>query len=130
MNDDDPRPSYVQVADLLRAAIKRDDFRPGQRIPSGRDLAKQYGVSLLTAQRAVDTLKLEGVLVSHPPRGVFVSSGEPPAASDPSPRYTEIMEHLASLETTFQDAMNDLDNRVAALEDEVRRSRRSRKQES
>lgn len=118
VKDNDPRPPYTQVADDLRSLIERGNFTAGQRIPSGRQLAKKYGVALLTVQRAVDLLKGEGFLVSHPPRGVFVA--DPASAGvereTHSPEYTAIMSHLEALQTAFRERQDDVDRRLTALE--------------
>lgn len=118
VSDNDPRPPYTQVADDLRSLIERGDLTTGQRIPSGRDLAKKYGVALLTVQRAVDLLKGEGLLVSHAPRGIFVA--DPAAASverkTHSPEYTAIMSHLESLQIALREHQDDVDRRLTALE--------------
>lgn len=79
----DPRPAWQQLADSLRAQIQAGDYQPGERIPSGRDLARRYSVALNTVQHAVESLRAAGVLVSHPPRGVFVAgAGEPDALEE------------------------------------------------
>ena len=50
----------VQVADELRAAIGSGRYAPGERLPSHRDLAREYGVALMTMQRALGALADEG----------------------------------------------------------------------
>lgn len=132
MSKDDPRPSYVQVADNLRQAIDAGEYLPGQRLPSGRDLAKRFGVALNTAQHAVELLKTEGILESHPPRGVFVraATGDPNSAPRRSPEYVEIMKHLDEIESSFDNAMSEIDLRLKALEDAVRRASQPRKRSS
>jgi DNA-binding GntR family transcriptional regulator len=111
LSKDDPRPPYVQVSDDLRGQIDGGRLKPGQRLPSGRELAKAYGVALQTIQRAVDTLKAEGILVSYPPRGVFVRTDEE-QTSKRSPEYVEIMRHLDGLES----AIAEIDERLTKLE--------------
>ena len=46
----------------VRAAILDHRLRPGARVPSSRNLAKQYGVSRGTVVAAVDHLRIEGYL--------------------------------------------------------------------
>ena len=54
----------------LRGKIERGDLT-GQ-LPSRIRLADEYGVSHMTIQRAIDTLKDEGLLYSVAGLGVFV----------------------------------------------------------
>jgi GntR family transcriptional regulator len=69
----DPRPAYLQVADDLRAGIASRTFQPGERLPSGRDLARRYGVAPMTISHALDVLRGEQLVEAYPGRGVFVT---------------------------------------------------------
>jgi len=40
----EPRRLYRQIADQIRALIKRGEFATGSRLPPERDLARQLGV--------------------------------------------------------------------------------------
>jgi len=53
LDPDDPRPPYQQVANALRAAILTKKFAPGDKLPSGSELAQRYGVARMTVQQAV-----------------------------------------------------------------------------
>lgn len=68
----DPRPPYLQVANALRAAILTKKYQPGEKLPSGTELAKTYGVARMTVQQAIRVLKDEGLIVSRQGSGVFV----------------------------------------------------------
>jgi GntR family transcriptional regulator len=86
----DPRPAYVQVADDLRASIVSRTYRPGDRLPSGRDLARRYGVAPMTISHALDVLREEKLVEAYPGRGVFIAdhsasrSGRDDARQDPA----------------------------------------------
>ncbi|WP_433117245.1 winged helix-turn-helix domain-containing protein [Micromonospora sp. CA-246542] len=62
-----------ELLDDLRGKIKDGTYPPGSQLPSGRALADSYDVSHSTIQRAVATLREQGVLVGRPGRGVFVA---------------------------------------------------------
>jgi DNA-binding transcriptional regulator YhcF (GntR family) len=72
LDPDDPRPPYLQVANALRAAILTKQFAAGDKLPSGHDLAKHYGVARMTVQQALRVLRDEGLIVSRQGSGVFV----------------------------------------------------------
>ncbi|MFE4513284.1 GntR family transcriptional regulator [Kitasatospora sp. NPDC056783] len=72
LDPNDPRPPYVQVSSLLRAAILTKTFRPGDQLPSGPELMKRYGVAKATIGRAMDILRDEGLIVTRPGKGSFV----------------------------------------------------------
>lgn len=72
LDPDDPRPPYLQVATQLRAAILTRKFAPGEKLPSGPELAKTFGVARQTIQQAIRELREEGLIVSRQGSGVFV----------------------------------------------------------
>jgi GntR family transcriptional regulator len=71
----DPRPPYLQVADDLRAGITAGTFKPGERLPSGRELARRYGVAPMTIHHALGVLREERLVESYQGRGVFIANG-------------------------------------------------------
>ncbi|HET6953515.1 MAG TPA: GntR family transcriptional regulator [Acidimicrobiales bacterium] len=66
-------PKYVQMADHLRDRILRGDLRPGDEVPSERQLAADWGVSRPTATKALDLLRREGHLDGRRGAGTFVT---------------------------------------------------------
>jgi GntR family transcriptional regulator len=122
VSQDDPRPPYLQVADDLRRAIEEGEYQVGQRLPAGRTLAKQYQVGLNTAQRAVELLKSDGLVVSYPARGVFVSSREPAPKQEgeSSPEFVEIMRQIDLLKA----GLRDVQERLGPLEEAIQNSQR------
>jgi DNA-binding transcriptional regulator YhcF (GntR family) len=72
LDQDDPRPPYIQIANQLRAAILTKKLASGEKLPSGAELAKQYGVARQTVQNGLDILRGEGLIVSRQGSGVFV----------------------------------------------------------
>ena len=72
LDPDDPRPPYQQVANALRAAILTRKLAPGEKLPSGNELAQRYGVARMTIQQAIRLLRDEGLVVSRQGSGVFV----------------------------------------------------------
>jgi GntR family transcriptional regulator len=102
VTSNDPRPPYLQVADDLRTAVTSGRYQAGQRLPSGRDLAKEYGVALMTMQKALTTLVSEGLVTSYQGRGVFVRTPdetEPPAAApDMTAELQAVQERVRKLE--------------------------------
>src|SRR3954447_9707960 len=65
---------HVQVAAELRRAIAEGEAKPGERLPSARDLAAVLGVNTNTVLRALRTLRDEGLLEFRRGRAITVSS--------------------------------------------------------
>ena len=60
------------VAASLRRRIESGEIQPSQRLGSSVELATEYGVAAMTADRAVRRLVSEGLLVRVQGRGTFV----------------------------------------------------------
>lgn len=68
-----PTPRYLQLAGALRDLVVRGVFRPGDALPSERDLATMTGLSRVTVRRAVDELRREGLLSRRHGSGTYVA---------------------------------------------------------
>ena len=68
-----PEPVYLQLAAILRGQIERGELVRRQPLPSESYLVGHYGVSRGTARRAVQVLRDEGLVVTIPQRGTYVS---------------------------------------------------------
>ncbi len=66
-------PRYQVIKDHLYAAIRSRQLAPGSRIPAETELAQQFGVSRMTANRAIKELEAQGLLVRHQGLGSFVA---------------------------------------------------------
>jgi GntR family transcriptional regulator/MocR family aminotransferase len=70
-------PLHKQIYDGFRAAILRRELRPGQRIPSSRELAAELRVSRFPVLNAYSQLLAEGYFESRVGAGTFVSGSLP-----------------------------------------------------
>lgn len=71
-------PDYQRIADDVRSKIRSGQLRPGDRLPTKREMAVEYGVSMNTVDRALLVLTSEGTVVGHQGKGVFVAESPPP----------------------------------------------------
>jgi GntR family transcriptional regulator len=72
-NHTDDGPRFRQIFDDLRNEITDKDMAEHTALPSERVLAERYGVSRMTARRALTALEAEGLTYSEGRRGRFVS---------------------------------------------------------
>lgn len=108
---DSHTPTYKLVADEIRQQIRSGRIRPGERVPSSRDLEAKYEIANMTARSALRLLQDEGLIYSTPGRGNYVVDPLPSKSSPkgqgqkegeqhmPTPEYVELSERL--------DAIND-----------------------
>ncbi len=67
-------PHYLRIKDAIMARIAEGTFKPGDRVYSESELVASFGVSRMTANRALRELMFEGVLTRATGLGTFVSS--------------------------------------------------------
>ncbi|NEA59404.1 winged helix-turn-helix transcriptional regulator [Streptomyces sp. SID13666] len=107
---DSHTPPYRLVADEIRQQIRSGRIKPGERVPSSRELEATHGIANMTARSALRVLRDEGLIYSTPGRGNFVVDTLPPdtgpqAGTDPSePRSMPSAEYLQLSERL--DALN------------------------
>ncbi|WP_084955844.1 FadR/GntR family transcriptional regulator [Thermoactinospora rubra] len=63
----------VQVADQIVAAIRDEQLKPGDKLPSERELAQNFDVSRPTIREALAALELAGLAKSYKGRGTVVT---------------------------------------------------------
>jgi GntR family transcriptional regulator / MocR family aminotransferase len=77
VNDDPSKPKYVQLYDWFRSAIISGRLRPGQKVPSSRQLAAELKVSRITVLSAFQQLHAEGYLKGSVGSGTYVAKSIP-----------------------------------------------------
>ena len=66
------QPLYDQLVDILTDKIDHE-YRPGDMIPSERELSERYGLSRTTVRLALQELERLGLVVRQHGRGTFVA---------------------------------------------------------
>lgn len=65
---------YAEIAAHYRQQIQDGELRPGDTMPSLRQVCERFGVAQTTANRAFRALKLEGLTLPKPGVGTVVAS--------------------------------------------------------
>ncbi|ANP48258.1 GntR family transcriptional regulator [Streptomyces griseochromogenes] len=73
LDNRDTRPLHEQVAAAVRRAIAEGECRPGDRLPSARDLSEALDINVNTVLRGLRGLRDEGLLEFRRGRGVTVA---------------------------------------------------------
>ncbi|WP_327286216.1 MULTISPECIES: TetR/AcrR family transcriptional regulator C-terminal domain-containing protein [unclassified Streptomyces] len=68
-------PPYLRIAGEIRRRITAGELAPGDRVPSTRQVAKEWDVAMATAAKALTTLRLEGLVEARPRAGTVVAAG-------------------------------------------------------
>lgn len=75
-------PPYEQIRAQIAGLVAAGTLRPGDRLPTVRDLAADLGVAVGTATRAYRELEAEGVVVSRRRIGTVVAEWTRPGNAD------------------------------------------------
>lgn len=80
----DTRKLYQQVAGTIMASIAAGAYKPGDRLPSERDLAVTFKVSRPTIREAMIALEIQGLAEARHGSGIYVTerSSLPAAVAD------------------------------------------------
>ncbi|MEO3799338.1 GntR family transcriptional regulator [Nonomuraea sp. B1E8] len=66
-------PPYARIVADIKRRVADGELRPGERVPSTRQLARDWGVALATASKALALLAREGVVIAEPRVGTVVA---------------------------------------------------------
>lgn len=69
------QPAYLTIYDRLKRNIIEGTYPAGARLPSKRTLAEEAGVSVITAQHALELLCQEGYASARERSGIYVTFG-------------------------------------------------------
>jgi GntR family transcriptional repressor for pyruvate dehydrogenase complex len=78
-----PGQTTEQVIGQVSELIKRDQLKPGDRLPPERELTKQLGISRPSLRAGLRSLISMGVLKSRQGAGTFIAEGPPALDSEP-----------------------------------------------
>ena len=79
LNTSDDRPIYAQIGDQVKFAVAAGLLRPGELVPSVRELSRQLVVNPNTVARAYRELQGQGVLEPVRGTGLQVAAAAPGA---------------------------------------------------
>lgn len=75
-NLDNDRPIYLQLMERIRLDIIAGIYKPGDKLPSVRDLALLAAVNPNTMQKALSELERDGLVYSQRTSGRFITEDE------------------------------------------------------
>jgi len=66
-------PYYKQIAELIKLQIEKGNLRPGEKLPSERELKEQYKVGRIIIRMALDILLKENLIEKKIGVGTFIN---------------------------------------------------------
>jgi GntR family transcriptional regulator len=77
LHHDSEIPIYRQIVRQVSDGLAGGALKPGDRLPSHRELAGQLAIAPLTVKKAYDTLERQGLIHTQRGRGTFVRESLP-----------------------------------------------------
>ncbi|MFJ1597681.1 GntR family transcriptional regulator [Streptomyces sp. NPDC088261] len=68
-----PPPPYLRIVAAIRRRVAEGELAPGDRVPSTRQIAREWGVAPATATKALARLEREGLVEPRPRVGTVVA---------------------------------------------------------
>ena len=73
INEHDARPVYLQIAVQVKEQITRGELKPGDELPSVRDLAESLGINMHTVRHAYNVLREQKIVAMRLGQGTRVA---------------------------------------------------------
>ena len=73
LNYRDARPIYEQIKEQIVMLVNTGIYKPGDRLPSIRNLSNQLNINVNTIKHSYAQLETEGVINSVQGKGVFIA---------------------------------------------------------
>lgn len=67
-------PIYEQIKEQIKSKIISNELKPGDLLPSIRNLAKDLRISVITTKNAYEELEREGYVETIPGKGTYIAS--------------------------------------------------------
>ncbi|MFM0609487.1 PLP-dependent aminotransferase family protein [Paraburkholderia sediminicola] len=95
-------PKYQALVSSIEVAIMTGGLRPGEKLPSNREISEQFGVTVATVSRAMGEAVRRGLVETRVGSGTFVCD-----AADPAPQFDNVVADL-SLNTLPTGVVNSI----------------------
>ena len=113
------QPIYEQICHQIKGAVASGKLKPGEPLPSIRNLARDLRISVITTKRAYEELERDGFICTVAGKGSFVAQQDVELARESSLREIEL--HLQSaleLSRQIELPINELQNILHVLSEE------------
>lgn len=91
-------PAFLSLHEKIKQSIKdgllSGRYRPGEQLPSQRELGQMFSASHMTVRRAIDELVSEGVIFTVPGKGFFINEFKQVAEQGAEISFSEEMTRL------------------------------------
>ena len=85
----------LNTTDKLKALIISEDFGPGSKLPSERNLTERFQITRANLRKAFDILEREGLIWRHVGKGTFIAEKD---FTDAGSNISELVQNLTPMQ--------------------------------
>ena len=120
VNPGDELPIYRQIMRQITDSIAGGRMKPGEQLPSHRDLAVQLVIAPLTVKKAYDELERAGLILTQRGRGTFVGERPPqPSLEERKERLRDAARRLLSQASLTGSSFEEVTELLAEMREEL-----------
>lgn len=90
VNESSGIPVYLQLREQILHAISKGQLRPGDQLPTVREVAVDLRINPNTVNRAYAELERDGILTSRRGKGTFIAQTRPASGAHKQDRLLDI----------------------------------------
>ena len=113
LNNSSGVPYYKQIINRISYGVINGVLKPGEQLPTVRQLAVDLQVNLNTIMKAYNELEIKGIVTTQQGTGTFITDNLPETNKDEKEKRlkslcTSFIDEITSLDISFDEAIDML----------------------
>lgn len=126
INPQSGQPIYKQIMEQIRRMIASGQLKPGDNLPSVRELALTHAVNAMTISKAYNMLEAEGLLARHRGKAMTVSK-QNKLSENKQDRLKRLQPAVNQLAMAAEQLELDSDDVITLLQNKMKRKVENKK---
>ena len=118
-----PVPTYRQIIKQITTLIHENKLKPGDKLPTERELASQLNIARGTVKKAYELLAADGIIETTQGRGTFISSRQdiiPTGRKEKAQKLIDnLLDELRKLNFSYQEIKTFFDLAIIQREEKL-----------
>jgi len=118
-----PVPTYRQIIKQITTLIHENKLKPGEKLPTERELASQLNIARGTVKKAYELLAADGIIETTQGRGTFISSRQdiiPTGRKEKALKMIDnLLDELRKLNFSYQEIKTFFDLAIIQREEKL-----------
>ncbi len=123
LSKDSPVPVYRQIVQQITSLIKQGQLKPGDKLPTERELASRFSIARGTVKKAYELMTKEGLIETTHGRGTFISSRQDIIPAGRKERaiklIDDLLDELKAMNFSYQEIKTFIDLAIIKREEKL-----------